>query len=219
VFIHSELDDAALLPSEFRVLCHIARRGECFASLETIAKNCRVSKETARAALKSLIAQSFIIAERREGETTLRRVAPRLSWNPYRKLPPLQEDGSGGKFNPTPSKTRQAHPSQNVVGKGNPIEVNPDKGGLPPGLEKFSDWQLRKDYRESDNPAERKAIKEEQERRKAIHSTPAAPKPKPPQAAGPASQLKPFEPSPELAAKFRAGVKAAVNGTTPPHNP
>lgn len=54
IFIHSKLDEARLDPYEFRLLAHIARRGECFASLATIAKWCEMSVRKAQSALKKL---------------------------------------------------------------------------------------------------------------------------------------------------------------------
>jgi hypothetical protein len=154
IFIHSELDDAGLLPSEFRVLCHIARRGECYASLETIAEICRLSEDTTRTVLKSLVAQSFILAERRDGETTLRRVAPRSSWNPSRKSPPLGKKGSGVKPNPTPPKKQEDHPSENKGAKGTPLEVNPIKGIFP--VQKLSTAELISLEKELDRIAKRR---------------------------------------------------------------
>ena len=135
VFIHSALDEAGLTPSEFRIFCHVARRGECFAAIETIAEICRLSKDTVRAGLKSLAMQSFLIRQPREGQTTVHKVAPIASWNPSHKILPLRKDSRGIKHNPTPMKRQQAHPSENMVGEVTPIEVNPTevnpKSNLP----------------------------------------------------------------------------------------
>jgi len=115
---------------------------------------------------------------------------------------------------------KEATPRVSHMGDiSNRQEVKTSKGEMSPGFEKFSDWQLRKDYRESDNPAERRAIKAEQDRRKARQCPPAVPKPKPPQTANPADVLKPFEASPELGRKWREGVKAVINGNPPPDKP
>ena len=54
IFVHSKLDEARLDPYEFRLLAHIARRGECFASLATIGKWCEMSVRKTQSTLKKL---------------------------------------------------------------------------------------------------------------------------------------------------------------------
>lgn len=78
------------------------------------------------------------------------------------------------------------------------------KGDNP--LEKLQGWQLRKDLRETTDPAESAAIKAEMRRRKSKSVRPAIPA-TPPQAK---PDSKPFTPSAELAAKFREQVEAAI---------
>jgi hypothetical protein len=91
-FIHSSLDDAGLSPAEFRIYCHISRRGECFSKLESIASTCRISLPTTRKALKLLTALGMLESQRRDGTTTKFRTTPVADWKPYTKLAPLQKE-------------------------------------------------------------------------------------------------------------------------------
>ena len=145
VFIHSKLDDAGLTASEFRIVCHVARRGICFAAVESISRICRLSEGTVRAGLKSLAAQGLLIRETREGQTTVHRLAPMANWNPSHILPPLGKEGSGVNHNPTPPerreatprKIRESHPPQNMGGEGDPFEVTPSKINPMKGIKNF----------------------------------------------------------------------------------
>lgn len=197
-FIHSALDDAGLSASEFRVFCHVARRGECFSSVETISRICRLDDQTVRDVLKRLVEKKFLIREMRSGTSNLYRVAPIAAWHPSRELPLPIHGSPTVKPQTSPPKRREAHPSQTAGDKGNPSEVYPQRGTFP-HLEKFADWQLRKDLRETSNPVEAKAIKAELSRRKGAKS----PKQKIFCSNSNAFSGERFQPSPELAAKFR----------------
>ncbi|MGO9586308.1 MAG: hypothetical protein ACLP2Y_08940 [Limisphaerales bacterium] len=87
------------------------------------------------------------------------------------------------------------------------------KGGHSPRLEKLAGWQLRKDLRESTDPAEREAIKAEMQRRKGQPVKPKTPasKPKP----APAANQKQITQSPEMAAKVRDMFRQALAATPP----
>ena len=64
IFLHSTLDDAALSPNEFRVLAHLTRRagsnGICKPGIRSIAKNCRIGKDTAQSVIEVLKEKCFI---------------------------------------------------------------------------------------------------------------------------------------------------------------
>lgn len=79
LIIPAWLDDAELRPAVFRVLCRIARRGNCFESLESMATGCRIRRPTVQAALQELIMKDLIIYETRPGKTTIYRLADHLS--------------------------------------------------------------------------------------------------------------------------------------------
>ena len=104
VFIHGNLDDLGLPPHPFRVYCHVARRGQCFASVATIAKTCRMNPDTVRKALKSLVQEGLLTAQYRKGETTLYAVNHSKIINE-----PLPKGGS------TPSRKNGVPPSINKV--------------------------------------------------------------------------------------------------------
>lgn len=79
VIIPAWLDDAGLRPAVFRVLCRIARRGECFESLDSIANGCRIRRPTVQAALLELIMKDLVVYEVRPGKTNIYRLAEDLS--------------------------------------------------------------------------------------------------------------------------------------------
>ena len=64
IFLHSTLDDAALSPNEFRVLAHLTRRagsnGICKPGIRSIAKNCRIGKDTVHSIMEVLKERRFI---------------------------------------------------------------------------------------------------------------------------------------------------------------
>lgn len=139
LFVHSELDDFGLLSSHFRVLGHIARCGDngCWASIDTIAKKCRLDDTTVRTALKNLLDCRMITKEDRPGETNLCRIAPMSQWGP-----PLPKEGTtadweggGGKRrDTTPRKRRGATPPKRgeaiVISESNLPESNPKDSNL-----------------------------------------------------------------------------------------
>jgi DNA-binding transcriptional ArsR family regulator len=147
-FIPAALDDADLTPHEFRVFCHIARRGECLASIGKMSDDTGVSEPTLRKALKTLRAASMVEREKRPGTTDKHRTVPPDGWD----LSVLEEDEDmdpsqdfGGhpsqdlrdpkklplqNLGDHPLKKLGGHPSQDfgVPSKGNPFEGNPFEG-------------------------------------------------------------------------------------------
>ena len=74
IFVHSCLDDAGLSTSEFRVYCHLARRaggGDAFPSAESIAETCKMNKDTAWRALKTLGERRMIRKAQRVGMSNI----------------------------------------------------------------------------------------------------------------------------------------------------
>jgi hypothetical protein len=75
IFVHSSLDDLGLSATEFRVFCHLARRGAkdeyCRPGHESIAKICKLEIKTVRKALASLELRGMIRVESRPGETNV----------------------------------------------------------------------------------------------------------------------------------------------------
>ena len=91
LFVHGAVDDYGFSLAEFRVLCAIARRGECYEGVPRLARRCRINRDTAWAALKVLTACGCIQRQARFGRTTLLRLNPLSQWRPGGK------GGSAGK--------------------------------------------------------------------------------------------------------------------------
>jgi hypothetical protein len=81
LIIPAELDDDMLSQSEFRVLCHIARRcgahGACWENAEAMRKICRMEVKTLRYALHMLVLAEWVIEEKRPGLTSIYRIHPK----------------------------------------------------------------------------------------------------------------------------------------------
>lgn len=75
-FIPSQLDDAGLTPVQFRVLCHLWRRGETFSSAQTIASVCRIKRDTVFSTLALLEERGLIRRDARKGQTTIIQPVP-----------------------------------------------------------------------------------------------------------------------------------------------
>jgi hypothetical protein len=119
-FIPAWLDDANLTPAQFRVLCHIFRRGDSFSNAATIAKTCRLKRDTVFEALSILETAGFIKRTSRPGQTTLVEPVPfggMGSANPSR-LGGREVSRSGGR-----------DPSRLGGHKGTPIKELPSRKG------------------------------------------------------------------------------------------
>jgi hypothetical protein len=103
-FIPSWLDDAELTATEFRVLCHVARRGKCTASLGSMSAICRLRRPTIQRALTSLLGRGAITKDQRVGRTCLYALAPSLKEalgpSPKEALTPQTEGGTRGQIDP-----------------------------------------------------------------------------------------------------------------------
>ncbi len=74
IFIHAAVDDAGLTPAQFRVLCHVGRRGECFESVGNMAARCRLHADTVRRSLKELVRLGWLSRQLRPGTTNIYEV-------------------------------------------------------------------------------------------------------------------------------------------------
>ena len=154
-FIHSKLDEYGLTPVQFRIFCHIERRGECFSTAAVIAQCCRVHRNTVWPALKFLKNRKMIEATHRTGLTTIFKAAPFTAWLPLDNPP--QSNSRVGRPQviaiPHP-KASATHPPQSNSHKVYPSEGSPIKGEAPPYIENenreyrsLKNWQLRKDIK------------------------------------------------------------------------
>jgi len=95
IYVDSELDEAGLNAAEFRVLAHIARRGNCFAKLKTMAKSCRLNRETVQKCLRRLEILGLISKEKRPGHPNVYWINPKSQWASNRP-PPSGKEGLPG---------------------------------------------------------------------------------------------------------------------------
>ena len=79
-FIHSTLDDCELTPTQFRILCHVIRRGECFASTKTIALKCHLHRDSIWPALRILVSRQILKRHSRLGQTSVLTINPVENW-------------------------------------------------------------------------------------------------------------------------------------------
>jgi len=80
IFIHADLDLYGLNPYQFRLYAHIARRGECYSSLKTIARICKMSVRKAQYGLKELESLGMIKKDIRKGKTDVYQLTYREEW-------------------------------------------------------------------------------------------------------------------------------------------
>lgn len=132
LFLHRKIDEFGLPPEEFRLVHYIHRKSSgkepCWASVEAMARTCRMHPRTIRKTLARLAALKIIITTPRDGLTTHYKVAPFSDWNPSQLntgvTPPKKIRGR-------PPKQIQGHPSQTNTDKVYPTKyipkVNPTK--------------------------------------------------------------------------------------------
>lgn len=125
LFVGSAVDDAGLDPYEFRVLCRIARRGNCTESLANMARGTKMGGNRCREAIKALVGRGLVRREDVLG------VGMKLTADPSR----IREGLRISEGTPNGSGRR---PLTDQVGKGIPSKV------LPKGLERSSENKLRK---------------------------------------------------------------------------
>lgn len=119
-FIPGWVDDLGLRPTPFRVWMHAWRRGETYSSAATIAKVCRLKRETVFQALAELEAAGLIVRVSRKGQTTL--------------IKPVPPNGTGPKRDTSPQTGQLVfpetghHPSPQTGHKGISPKGSPRKG-------------------------------------------------------------------------------------------
>jgi len=120
-FVPKVLDDAGLPPTEFRIVCRVGRRGDCYETLGEMARGCRMHRDTVIAALGRLVEWSVVIKKSRTGTTSVYTLNHPEEW----RLPigiqgaTLGEDK--GRVDPTETEGR--HPTETKGRKGNPLKA------------------------------------------------------------------------------------------------
>jgi hypothetical protein len=125
-YIPAWIDEAGLTVHQFRVACHLWRRGETFSNTATIAKVCRMKRNTVFAALAELEKAGFIQRKHRPGQTTV--------------MEPVPFGDTGSNDNPTrlgiqdPTRLGIQDPTRLGIHKGTPTKVIPlrQSKGKPP---------------------------------------------------------------------------------------
>lgn len=130
LFVHSDVDDYGLTPSQFRVLARIARRGTCTESVPNIAKGCGLHEDTARRALKFLVDQRIVSKERRAGYADVYLIQPLKIWKQH----PTVNNGGVSVTGEGGEEAGGDHPTANNGDEGNPLEGNPTKEHINKGV-------------------------------------------------------------------------------------
>lgn len=135
-FIPAWLDDTGLSVSQFRVLSHIYRRGECTSSGATIASICRMKRDTVFKVLNELEAVGLIRRRPRPGQSTVIEAVPPIGTPPAASNRTGSSESSPQPGHHLPSKggcppslQPGRPPSPEPGHKGSPCEGNPREGG------------------------------------------------------------------------------------------
>jgi hypothetical protein len=97
IFLHSKLDDFGLSAAEFRVFAHLHRRrnnktGIAFPGIDSMAKTCRLAKQTIIEAVRGLETRNMIDVQRHDGSKTIYRINPDSEWEPFPNLDRSEAD-------------------------------------------------------------------------------------------------------------------------------
>ena len=135
-FIHSEMNEFGFTATQFRVLCHISSRGECWQSAHNSARVCRMNEDTFWKAVNILESIEVIKRTKRHGLTSVFTVNPFRLWKR-----PDGKQGTPEKSMRRPDsatgtrKTGDTHPAENRGHKLNNRELDPmnetNRGSLP----------------------------------------------------------------------------------------
>jgi hypothetical protein len=158
-FIPSTLDDFGFTSAQFRIVCRVARRGDCFEAIPKMAIGCRLSIKTVKATIRTLTNSGVFEKQPRQGQTSILRLAPFSHWRQ-----PSPKDTPGVICPDTQPKGYPSHPAQKTPYKGNPSEGDPMKGERSSPAPKRELWQLLKDERTLKDrlQAERESVKPDQ---------------------------------------------------------
>lgn len=146
LFVPAWVDDAELTAAQFRVLCRIARRGDCTESVPNIAKGCHLHSDTVESVVRFLIARGFITKEARPGRTSVLRVAlnPPPAAQPTRKEYPPETEGQVSDSGDTSPKRRATNPPEIEGDEGSPLKgiLVKETRGVPRGGDDLSSLKV-----------------------------------------------------------------------------
>ena len=121
LFVHSSLDDAGLDLPSFRILAHLARRadgnGIAFPSMKSVAKICRINKDTVAKKLRELVKAGWLRRVKRPGLST-----GFVLQEPIRNEGISDKEGYPSKQDP-PIRNEGSRVIRREGSEGNPIKV------------------------------------------------------------------------------------------------
>jgi hypothetical protein len=161
-FVPAKLDDYGLSLAEFRLVCHVSRRGICNEAIPNMARVCRMNAKTVKRCIKQTVRLNILHREFRQGETLILKLRPIAEWQPSPKDTPAQTAPEVVKRPDTSPKRDPDHQAQTTPHKGNPSEGDSMKGDFaPPIFEPVPRRQYRREYQEMirDAEAEIKKVK------------------------------------------------------------
>lgn len=146
IFVHSKIDEFGLSTSAFRVYAHLARRATnrvAFPGIDSIAKVCRMSKNTVCEAIKELEVRNVITVERKPGVGSRYHITSPRTWVDIGEQP-RTEASQNKERSPSITQNGTDHPKRGnatvpkEVTKGNPIKEiqkdNPTEVEFPEAL-------------------------------------------------------------------------------------
>lgn len=129
LYVHSEIDDYGLTAQEFRVYAHLARRAGkngAWPAVDSMARNCRLNRDTVYQCLKRLKELNLVRGSKRPGSTTIYVLTPRSQWKPNSEG--VSEKEGYPLVSDTPyRKVRDTQVSESKGYEGNPSEGTPLK--------------------------------------------------------------------------------------------
>jgi hypothetical protein len=146
-FVPAKLDDYGLSLAEFRLVCHVSRRGISNEAIPNIARVCRMDTKTVKRCIKKTVRLNILHREFRRGDTLILKLRPIAEWQPSPKDTPAQTAPEVVKRPYTSPKGHPDHQAQTTPHKGNPSEGNPMKGDIaPPTFEPVKRGLFRREY-------------------------------------------------------------------------
>lgn len=149
IFIHSSLDDIGLTPQEFRILAHLARRSntekKAWPGIDSMAKICRMHKETVIECIRTLETYKMIVVERKPGCGNIYRLTSPSKWD-------VSEMGNGRNGGTEPvgngERQRSERGNERKSREGESREGNP----IPPSSPGLASGSLEADKIAPSNP-------------------------------------------------------------------
>lgn len=152
IFVHSEVDDAALTPIEFRVYAHLARRAGAqgaYPGIDSMCRVCQVGPSTIIRSIRELERRRMITVHRTEGQRNRYVLTRRSSW--LDSTVSVVKGVSPQKRTSVTTETVPVSPQKRkVLHKGNPSKVIQADTDFPDALKSedfLAAWNEWKEHR------------------------------------------------------------------------